>query len=148
MPFRFRRHPGDYPPKITSLIERGLRASAAEYARCRESQARLTEELRTRFRALLVPATPAAAPTAETTGDPSFNSPWSFVGMPVVSLPFAYTADGMPLAVQLVAKQGQEDDLFRTAVRVEDATAFERRPRFGVFAAFGFVSMPISYVKG
>ena len=48
--------------------------------------------------------------------------------MPVVSLPFAYTADGMPLAVQLVAKQGQEDDLFRTAVRVEDATAFERRP--------------------
>ncbi|MFM8273102.1 MAG: amidase [Gemmata sp.] len=125
---RFRRHPGDYPPKITSLIERGLRASAAEYARCRESQARLTEELRTRFRALLVPATPAAAPTAETTGDPSFNSPWSFVGMPVVSLPFAYTADGMPLAVQLVAKQGQEDDLFRTAVRVEDATAFERRP--------------------
>lgn len=125
---RYRRHPDDYPPKITSLIERGLRTPATEYARCKQAQAQLTSELRTRFRVLLVPATPDAAPHCDTTGDPTFNAPWSFVGMPVVSLPFAWTADGMPLAVQLVAKQGQEDDLFRTAAWVEAATGFERRP--------------------
>jgi aspartyl-tRNA(Asn)/glutamyl-tRNA(Gln) amidotransferase subunit A len=125
---RFRRHPDDYPSKITSLIERGLRTSAAEYARCKQAQVRLTQEMRMRFRVLLVPATPGAAPTAETTGDPVFNSPWSFTGMPVVSLPFAWVPDGLPLALQLVAKQGQEDDLFRTAAWVERVVGFARRP--------------------
>lgn len=125
---RYRAHPEDYPPKITSLIERGLRTPAPEYARCKQAQAQLTGELRNRFHTLLVPATPGPAPDAETTGDPTFNSPWSFAGAPVVSLPFAWTADGMPLAVQLVAKQRQEDELFRTAAWVEDAIAFERRP--------------------
>jgi aspartyl-tRNA(Asn)/glutamyl-tRNA(Gln) amidotransferase subunit A len=124
---RFRRYPADYPPKVASLIERGLRTSAAEYARCKEVQAQLRDEMRTRFRALLVPATPAPPPLAETTGDPTFNSPWSFTGMPVVSLPCAWTRDGLPLAVQLVAKQGQEDDLFRSAAWVEETVAFERR---------------------
>ncbi|AMV28238.1 Glutamyl-tRNA(Gln) amidotransferase subunit A [Gemmata sp. SH-PL17] len=125
---RYRRHPDDYPPKITSLIEHGLRTSAAEYARCKQAQARLVDDFRTRFRALLVPATPAAAPNKDTTGDPAFNAPWSFVGMPVVSLPFAWTADGMPLAVQLVAKRNQEADLFQTAAWVEAAIGFARRP--------------------
>ncbi len=125
---RYRRQPDDYPPKVTSLIERGLRTSAAEYARCKQAQHLLTDELRTRFRALLVPATPAPAPPAETTGDPTFNSPWSYTGMPVVSLPFAWTADGLPLAAQIVAKQGQEDDLFRTAAWVERVIGFVPRP--------------------
>ncbi|QJW99377.1 amidase [Frigoriglobus tundricola] len=125
---RYRRHPDDYPPKITSLIERGLRTSAAEYARCKQFQARFTDELRTRFRVLLVPATPAPAPPAETTGDPTFNSPWSYTGMPVLSLPFSWTADGLPLAAQVVAKQGQEDDLFRTAAWVERVIGFAPRP--------------------
>jgi aspartyl-tRNA(Asn)/glutamyl-tRNA(Gln) amidotransferase subunit A len=124
---RYRRHPADYPPRITSLIERGLRTSAAEYARCKHAQARLIQELRTRFRALLIPATPTPATAADTTGDPVFNSPWSFTGMPVVSLPYAWTTEGLPLALQLVAKHGQEDDLFQTAAWCEHALAFERR---------------------
>ena len=124
---RYRRHPDDYPPKVSSLIERGLHTPAAEYARCKQAQARLTDELRTRFRMLLVPATPAPPPSAETTGDPTFNSPWSYTGMPVLSLPFAWTADGLPLATQLVAKRGQEDDLFRTADWVERVIGFVPR---------------------
>lgn len=125
---RFRRHPADYPPKIASLIEQGLRTSAAEYARCKEHQNQLTHELRRRFRLLLIPATSAPPPAADTTGDPVFNSPWSYTGMPVVSLPIGWTPDGLPLAVQLVAKQRQEDDLFRSAAWVEDAIGFEPRP--------------------
>ncbi|MBM3981848.1 MAG: amidase [Planctomycetes bacterium] len=124
---RFRQHPDDYPPKITSLLERGIRTCAAEYARCKQAQSRLIDELRSRFRVLLVPATPAAAPPSETTGDPTFNAPWSYAGMPVVSLPFAWNTEGLPLAIQLVARQGQEDDLFKTAAWVEAAIAFERR---------------------
>jgi aspartyl-tRNA(Asn)/glutamyl-tRNA(Gln) amidotransferase subunit A len=52
-----------------------------------------------------MPATPAAAPRdLATTGDPSFNSPWSFLGLPAVTAPYALTAQGMPLGAQFVAR--------------------------------------------
>jgi aspartyl-tRNA(Asn)/glutamyl-tRNA(Gln) amidotransferase subunit A len=124
---RFRRHPEDYPPKITSLIERGIRTPATDYARHRQFQSQLAQELRTRFRLLLAPATLDAAPPADSTGDPAFNAPWSLTGMPVISLPVGWTDDGLPLAVQLVAKRNQEDDLFRTAAWCEEVLAFPRR---------------------
>ncbi|MBY0513729.1 MAG: amidase, partial [Gemmataceae bacterium] len=125
---RARRHPDDYPANVTSLIELGNRTSAAEYARCKEHQQRLTQEMRTRFRLLLVPATPGPAPSAETTGNPVFNSPWSYAGMPVVSVPIGWSPDGLPLSMQLVAKQTQEEDLFRTAEWIEQVIGFEPRP--------------------
>lgn len=125
---RFRQHPYDYPPKITSLLEHGLRTTAADYARCKQFQARLTDELRNRFRVLLAPATPSYAPTAETTGDPIFNAPWSLVGMPVISLPVALVAGGLPVAVQLIAKRNQEADLFRTALWCEKMLGFTEHP--------------------
>jgi aspartyl-tRNA(Asn)/glutamyl-tRNA(Gln) amidotransferase subunit A len=125
---RFRKRPDDYPPKIASLINLGLHTPAPEYARCKRHQEQLTDELRARFRLLLVPATPGPAPFAESTGDPVFNSPWSYTGMPVVSLPVGWSPDGLPIAVQLVAKRGQEDDLFRTAAWVEQVVGFAHRP--------------------
>jgi aspartyl-tRNA(Asn)/glutamyl-tRNA(Gln) amidotransferase subunit A len=79
-------------------------------------------------RAFCVPATTGPAPTAETTGDPAFNSPWSYTGLPVVSLPFTYTNDGLPLAIQLVGPRWGEAELFATAAQLEADIAFERRP--------------------
>jgi Asp-tRNA(Asn)/Glu-tRNA(Gln) amidotransferase A subunit family amidase len=56
-----------------------------------------------------------AAPRGfETTGDAAFNSPWTYLGVPCVSLP-RLTVDGMPLGVQLVGGRGAEGRLLRTA---------------------------------
>lgn len=125
---RFRRHPDDYPPRIAELIREGLSHSAAEYARTREHQRALTQELKAaRFRFLLTPATLGPAPSAETTGNPAFNSPWSYTGLPTVSIPMAWTTDGMPLSLQIVAKPGWETDLLRTAAWCESVLGVERR---------------------
>jgi aspartyl-tRNA(Asn)/glutamyl-tRNA(Gln) amidotransferase subunit A len=124
---RLRRHPEDYEPKIRALLEEGLACPAPEYARCKEHQRRLAEETLACFEgvdALLTPATTGPAPAADTTGDPAFNSPWSYTGYPTVSFPVGFSPDGLPLAVQLVGRPRQEGDLF-AAAWCEQALGFD-----------------------
>ena len=45
----------------------------------------------------------------------AFNSPWSYTGLPTVSFPIALSADGLPLAMQLVGPARAEPELFRVA---------------------------------
>ena len=49
-----------------------------------------------RVDALVTPATLGPAPDPSTTGDPAFNSPWSYLGFPTVSFPIGFSADGCP----------------------------------------------------
>jgi aspartyl-tRNA(Asn)/glutamyl-tRNA(Gln) amidotransferase subunit A len=128
---RFVRHPDDYPPKIASLLREGLETPGPDYAACRthqEQSSRLCDQLFDHFHALLTPATTGAAPSAETTGSPAFNSPWSYTGLPTVSVPFAWAAEGLPLALQLIGRRWSEEELLAIAVDWEVAARFERRP--------------------
>jgi aspartyl-tRNA(Asn)/glutamyl-tRNA(Gln) amidotransferase subunit A len=65
--------------------------------------------------ALITPATLGPAPDTSTTGNPAFNSPWSFTGLPTVSLPIVVTQDGLPLAVQLTGRFLHDEELLRIA---------------------------------
>jgi aspartyl-tRNA(Asn)/glutamyl-tRNA(Gln) amidotransferase subunit A len=129
---RMRRRPEDYPPRITELIRHGLSISAPEFADIRKHLTQFRTEIDYAFinnwRAFITPATIGPAPIAETTGDPAFNSPWSYSGLPTLSLPFAWDKDGMPLAVQLVGENGGEPDLFAVAAMLEETIGFEPRP--------------------
>ena len=127
---RFARYPEDYPPCITALLREGLNTPAPAYANCKAHQERMSilcDDLFDHFHALLTPATTGPAPTSETTGNPAFNSPWSYTGLPTVSLPFAWSSDGMPLALQLTGSRFGEQQLFGVAARWEADIAFERR---------------------
>src|SRR5262249_29652169 len=102
---RLRRHPDDYPPRITALIEEGLQTSATEYVRSLHQKDVLTDALVEQLELsaahlFLTPATIGPPPPADTTGNPAFNSPWSYTGLPVVSFPIGWTADGLPLCAQ------------------------------------------------
>lgn len=130
---RFRRHPDDYPPRITGLIQEGLQTSATEYVRCLHHKDQLTDALVEQLELseahiFLTPATLGPAPTAETTGNPAFNSPWSYTGLPVVSFPIGWTDNGLPLSIQLTSDRFSEEDLFRWAMWCEWAIGFSRRP--------------------
>jgi Asp-tRNA(Asn)/Glu-tRNA(Gln) amidotransferase A subunit family amidase len=127
---RLARHPEDYPPKITQLVHEGLSTPGPDYETALRLKDAIHYELTQRDIPddLLVPATLGPAPSAETTGDPAFNSPWSFLGLPVVSLPFAWSSDGLPLGVQLVSERYKEDELLQSAERLEAAIGFARRP--------------------
>ncbi len=121
---RLRRHADDYQPKIRGLLEEGLACPAPEYSRCKEHQARLSAEMNwesDEIDALLTPATTGPAPDVKTTGDPAFNSPWSYTGLPTVSLPTGHFVDGLPLAIQLVGRNYAEADLLAAAAWCEQA---------------------------
>lgn len=127
---RLRKHPEDYDPKFRSLLEEGLACPAPEFGRCKEHQRQLTQEMLACFDGvdvLLCPATTGPAPHAATTGDPAFNSPWSYTGLPTVCLPAGWSPDALPLAIQLVAPHWKEDDLLVAAAWCEEALTFERR---------------------
>jgi Asp-tRNA(Asn)/Glu-tRNA(Gln) amidotransferase A subunit family amidase len=125
---RLRRHPEDYGPCIRGLLEEGLACPAPEYARCKEHQRQLREEVSACLEgvdALLTPATTGPAPDAATTGDPAFNSPWSYTGLPTVSAPAGRGGGGLPLAVQLVGRAWDEGTLFAAAAWCEAALGVE-----------------------
>ncbi len=127
---RLRRHPEDYDPNFRSLLAEGEACPAAEYARCKEHQARLKMDVLHCFDhadVLLTPAATGPAPAAATTGDPAFNSPWSYTGLPTVSLPAGWSPEGLPLSIQLVGRPWGEAELFAAAAWCERVLAFETR---------------------
>jgi Asp-tRNA(Asn)/Glu-tRNA(Gln) amidotransferase A subunit family amidase len=51
----------------------------------------------------------------------------SMSGLPAISLPLAWSADGLPIGVQLVAAYGREDLLLQIAGLVEEALPWADR---------------------
>jgi Asp-tRNA(Asn)/Glu-tRNA(Gln) amidotransferase A subunit family amidase len=127
---RLRRHPEDYGPNITALLNEGLACPAPEYARTCEHKYRLREEMLSCFKdvdVLLTPATRGPAPAAATTGDPAFNSPWSYTGLPTVSIPAGWSPGGLPLAIQLVGQPWHEAEVLAAAAWCEQALGMAAR---------------------
>jgi len=66
--------------------------------------------------AILTPAAPGEAPAGlEWTGDPAFNSLWTLLHGPCVTLPAGTGPQGLPLGIQLAAPMGADAHLLATA---------------------------------
>ncbi|MBS0261992.1 MAG: amidase [Planctomycetes bacterium] len=118
----YRQHQHEYLPAVRGVIEAGLQVSDDAYASARQHQRGLLPAVvaaMQRVDALICPAAIGPAPSPETTGDPCFNAPWSYTGQPTVSFPFDLSAEGLPLAVQLVGRPDDEGALFDTAAWCE-----------------------------
>jgi amidase len=58
-----------------------------------------------------------------------FTPAFNMSGQPAISLPLHWSADGLPVGVQLVAAYGREDVLIRVAAQLEAAQPWaERHP--------------------
>src|SRR3954469_5487923 len=106
--------------RLRSLIEGGREVRAVDYQRALRSIAPVADSFdelfMERYDAILTPAALGTAPKGlGSTGDPSFCTLWTLLGMPAVSLPLMRGANGLPLGVQLVGRRGFDARLMRTA---------------------------------
>jgi Asp-tRNA(Asn)/Glu-tRNA(Gln) amidotransferase A subunit family amidase len=104
--------------KLRQLLERGREHKAVAYTAALAGSAPLNDgldELFNEYDAILTPAAPGEAPPADTTGNPVFNTIWTYLGTPAVTLPLLQSESGLPIGVQLVGKRGQDARLLRTA---------------------------------
>ncbi len=129
---RFAAHAAHYRPKIRALIEAGLKVGGVDYALAQQHRWRFRAEMRPLFDqadALLMPVAGTPAPRGlESTGDPTFCAPWSFAGLPAISLPSGLARDGLPLAIQLVGGAFDEARLLAVARWCEAALGFSAAP--------------------
>ena len=56
-----------------------------------------------------------------------FVAPFNTTGQPAISLPLHWSADGLPIGVQLVAAAGREDLLLQVASQLEQAAPWADR---------------------
>ena len=106
-------------PQMTKTVELGLAAPHADYVeatrlaeRCR---GRL-DELMSEIDVLIAPAVNGEAPLGlHYAGDPAFQSLWTLLHVPTISLPLAKGPNGMPVGVQLVARRWDDRAMLAVA---------------------------------
>jgi aspartyl-tRNA(Asn)/glutamyl-tRNA(Gln) amidotransferase subunit A len=127
----FRQRAGEYGPHIRGLIEEGFGSGGVDYVRALVHRRQLQRDLLSAFGeldALVTPATTTTAPDTSSTGDPKFNSPWSYVGFPTISVPCGLADDGLPVSLQFVGRPFEEARLFAAAAWCERVLAFDELP--------------------
>jgi Asp-tRNA(Asn)/Glu-tRNA(Gln) amidotransferase A subunit family amidase len=105
-------------------VQAGQLIPAASYVQAQRVRRRFRDGmagLLAQVDALLTPTASNVAPGIMTTGDASFQAPWTQIGLPAISLPIGLNAEGLPGAVQLAGSTSGDAALLRVARWVEAA---------------------------
>ncbi|MGI9336624.1 MAG: amidase [Gammaproteobacteria bacterium] len=136
--------PGDYGPQVKARLEYGFAFGAVQYLQALNLRSHIAREFVEmafgRCDVLHVPGIPQLLPTIEATdvGDaPGFaellsgisrcTRPFSYLGLPALSMPVGFSADGLPVACQLAGRPFDEARLFEVAAAYETVTDWTRR---------------------
>jgi len=94
----------------------------------RAALAERAHDLFERCEAIASPPAPGAAPRRlDLTGDPSFGTLWSLIGVPAITIPSGLSRAGLPFGLQLACDAGGDAHLLRVARWCEAALRFEAR---------------------
>lgn len=105
--------------RIAALIETGLALPGVAYLQAQRVRTVARESV---LQALaqadagLTAAAPGPAPASmDSTGNAAFNAPWTFSGVPAITLNAGRDRQGLPLGIQLVGRPGEETALLEVA---------------------------------
>ena len=130
--------PQDFGEIVRGRFRIGGMFSASDYLqaqRCRQWIKREVADVMRRVDLLVTPTMtqPAAAfegyDPASTVRGPSFTAPFNVTGLPAISVPCGFTANGLPVGMQIVGKPFDEPAVLQAAYTYQQyARWFERRP--------------------
>ena len=122
-----------YGPKVAALLDEGYTVSAVDYAEAlirrdelRNELARLLHQHEDALGCLVMPATVAPPPGLDSTGEPTFNAPWSYIGWPSLTIPCGLAPSGVPIGMQFIAMTAPQ--VFAMAGLCERILGFHERP--------------------
>jgi aspartyl-tRNA(Asn)/glutamyl-tRNA(Gln) amidotransferase subunit A len=121
-------------PAVASLLDKALDQSLLDYYTQVFQRYQFRDRIRAMFDGfdlLLTPTVPVSAFDVNVDVPPQFADrnacswqyytyPFNLTGQPAASLPVGFTASGLPVGLQLVAKLHCETDIFRAAAAYED----------------------------
>jgi amidase len=130
-----------YGPGLAGLIDAGRALSGMDYQRILLRRRDFTGRVHAALEpvdAMLLPAQPIAAPTvarmatlgqepAELAALIRYTAPFDMSGHPTLTLPAAFTAQGLPLAVQFVGRHQGEAAICRAGRAFQHVTDWHRR---------------------
>jgi Asp-tRNA(Asn)/Glu-tRNA(Gln) amidotransferase A subunit family amidase len=120
----FEEYESLYRPQTANLIREGQGVSSQTVDDAREMQLAVRDELGARLAALsasiwITPAATGTAPAGlESTGDSAMNAPWTFAGLPTITVP-AGQDKGLPLGLQCSASFWNDEKLLTWAKGIE-----------------------------
>jgi Asp-tRNA(Asn)/Glu-tRNA(Gln) amidotransferase A subunit family amidase len=135
---------------VRTRLEAGTKVTATEYLEALDVRAKFIAQLRAAMEdaevdALVVPTTPIAAPLigeektrVGNSEHPTralllrLNRPANLAGVPAISVPAGFTANGLPLGLQFIGTENNEELLLDIAKMFERENPLRRRLDFNV----------------
>lgn len=114
---RFASYRNLYRKRTVETIEQGLTIADDELERLRSGRLAFREDLEQLMRSeriacwICPSTTDHAPPGLESTGSPTMNIPWTYAGLPTISLPAGLDRAGLPLGIQVVGRHRKDEDL-------------------------------------
>jgi Asp-tRNA(Asn)/Glu-tRNA(Gln) amidotransferase A subunit family amidase len=120
----FRSQSGLLSDELRAAIVAGRALPRERYEAARGARDRHAApliELLGRYDGVLTPSTTGVPPAGLSfTGDPLFCRVWTLIGAPSVSLPLAWTDDGLPAGLQLIGRPGNDARTLAAAATILD----------------------------
>jgi Asp-tRNA(Asn)/Glu-tRNA(Gln) amidotransferase A subunit family amidase len=114
------------------MIQRGLDTDATSYSDALERRLRFVSDMNVianQVDVLLTPSTPSPAlPDITNTGNTMFQGPWTYCGLPTVTLPSGLSDGGMPLGIQLIGQYLNESLLLSVSAWCESVMDVDLNP--------------------
>jgi aspartyl-tRNA(Asn)/glutamyl-tRNA(Gln) amidotransferase subunit A len=135
---RLQEQPLGFGPDVRQRLQNGAAYTSTEYILARQTQSELRRQFTLFFKdydLLLTPATPITAPVRGSADAVErarlltrFTAPFNLTGLPAVSVPCGFDAQGLPIGLQLIGPPWAEKRLLQAAHAYEQATPWNLLP--------------------
>jgi aspartyl-tRNA(Asn)/glutamyl-tRNA(Gln) amidotransferase subunit A len=134
---RLAERPEDFGPDVLTRLRIGAGITGSDYALARQEQRRWRRQVEQVFRCydlLLAPTCGLAAPLIDESDGVEttrlltrFTFPFTLAGVPALNVPCGFTADNVPVGMQLVGRHWEEASILQAAWAYQQRTDWHVR---------------------
>jgi len=131
-----REPPGLFGEMLRERLLAGGLITGSEYVQAQRLRTRLQADMNAVLRrvdVLATPTSPKPAPTFTAVYDPEYGfprgntGPFNMTGLPSLAVPSGFTAEGLPISIQITGRAFDETTVLRVGHTYEQATDWHKR---------------------